>query len=79
MVSAKPMENAYAESLNGRLRDECLSGNWFLSLADARENIEAWRKDYNSARPHSSLRGLTPQEYAETATGLQLALVSMSG
>ena len=62
----KPMENAYAESLIGKLRDECLSGNWFLSLADAREIIEAWRRDYNDTRPHSSLGGLTPHEYAET-------------
>jgi putative transposase len=42
------------------MRDNCLSGNWFLSLADAREIIEGWRKDYNSARPRSSLGGLTP-------------------
>ncbi|NLE44521.1 MAG: IS3 family transposase, partial [Chloroflexi bacterium] len=75
----KPMENAYAESLIGKLRDECLSGNWFLSLTDAREIIEAWRKDYNGARPHSSLGGLTPHEYAETTSGLQLALVSTVG
>jgi putative transposase len=75
----KPMENGYAESLIGKLRDECLSGNWFLSLADAREIIEAWRKDYNGARPHSSLGGLTPHEYAETTTGLQLALASTTG
>ena len=75
----KPMENAYAESLSGKLRDECLSGNWFLSLADARDIIETWRQDYNSARPHSSLGGLTPHEYAETTSGLQLALVSTAG
>ncbi len=75
----KPMENAYAESLIGKLRDECLSGNWFLSLADAREIIEAWRKDYNGARSHSSLGGLTPREYAEATSGLQLALVSSAG
>lgn len=75
----KPMENAYAESLIGKLRDGCLSGNWFLSLADAREIIEAWRKDYNGARPHSSLGGLTPQECAETTSGLRLALVATAG
>jgi len=75
----RPIENAYAESLIGRLRDECLSGNWFLSLADAREIIEAWRKDYNSARPHSSLGGLTPHEFIETTAGLQLELVSTAG
>ncbi len=60
----KPIENAYAESFLGRLRDECLNENWFLSMNHAREVIESWRKDYNGARPHSSLGGLTPQEYA---------------
>ena len=52
----KPMENAYAESLIGKLRDECLSGNRFLSLTDAREIIEGWRKDYNSAAAQLSWR-----------------------
>jgi putative transposase len=61
----KPIENAFAESFNGRLRDECLNENWFLSLKHAREVIEAWRTDYNEVRPHSSLEGLTPQEYLE--------------
>jgi putative transposase len=59
----KPIENAYIESFNGRFRDECLNENWFLSLKHAREVIEGWRKDYNEARPHGSLNGLTPQEY----------------
>ena len=77
--AGKPMENAYAESLNGRLRDECLSGNWFLSLADARDVIEAWRKDYNSVRPHTSLGGLTPQEFIDTTERLQSALVLTMG
>ena len=61
----KPVENAIAESFNGRLRDECLNDNWFLSVKHAREIIEAWRKDYNIARPHSSLGGLAPQEFME--------------
>jgi len=65
----KPIENAYAESFNGRFRDECLNTNWFLSLKHAREIIEEWRKDYNEVRPHSSLKGATPKEYAETAVG----------
>ena len=60
----KPIENAYAESFNGRLRDECLNTNWFLSLKHARNIIEEWRKDYNEVRPHSSLKGFTPKEYA---------------
>ncbi len=66
----KPIENAYAESFNGRLRDECLNTNWFISLKQAREIIEGWREDYNRVRPHSSLNNLTPTEYANAATGL---------
>ena len=60
----KPIENAYAESFIGRLRDECLNENWFISLKNAREIIESWRMDYNGDRPHTSLGGLTPLEYA---------------
>ena len=60
----KPNENAYAESFNGRFRDECLNTNWFISLKHARAVIEEWRKDYNEVRPHSSLKGATPKEYA---------------
>lgn len=61
----KPMQNAYIESFNGKLRDECLNENWFLSLAEAKEIIERWRFDYNHARPHSSLKGLTPQQFLD--------------
>jgi putative transposase len=61
----KPVENAYIESFNGRLRDECLNQHWFLTLADARRIVQEWRADYNSNRPHSGLRGLTPAEFAE--------------
>lgn len=60
----KPIENAYIESFNGRFRDECLNTNWFISLKQARAIIEEWRKDYNEVRPHSSLKGFTPKEYA---------------
>ena len=63
----KPVENAYAESFIGRLRDECLNENWFVTLKDARETIEAWRIDYNESRPHSSLQYLSPMEYAKNA------------
>ena len=66
----KPVENAFAESFNGRLRDECLNINWFLSLKHAREVIEAWRIDYVEVRPHGALKGQTPKEYAEAAAGL---------
>jgi putative transposase len=61
----KPVENAYIESFNGRLRQECLEENWFLSLDDAKIKIEAWRKDYNEHRPHSSLGDETPPRFAE--------------
>lgn len=60
----KPVQNAFAESFNGRLRDECLNDNWFISLSDARETIEAWRVDYNQVRPHSSLADRTPDQFA---------------
>jgi len=62
----KPVQNAFVESFNGRLRDECLNDSWFVSLVDAQETIEAYRIDYNGHRPHSSLNGLTPNEYAAT-------------
>jgi len=59
----KPIENAYIESFNGRLRDECLNDQIYETLDDAREKIEMWREDYNGCRPHSSLGDLTPSEY----------------
>jgi len=57
-----PVQNAYIESFNGKLRDECLSVHWFESLDEAKEKIEAWRLDYNESRPHGSLGQLTPRE-----------------
>jgi putative transposase len=59
----KPIENAFVESFNGRLRDECLNTSWFLSLRHARDIIEDWRMDYNTVRPHSALGGLAPKEF----------------
>jgi putative transposase len=64
----KPVENAYIESFNGRLRDECLNENWFLTLEHARRIVEEWRIDYNTARPHSSLGNLTPEEFIRQET-----------
>lgn len=61
----KPIENAYIESFNGRLREECLNDQLFLSLEDAQRKLEAWRIDYNEARPHSSLGNRTPQEFVQ--------------
>ena len=64
------MENAFAESFNGRLRDECLNINWFISIKHAGEVIAIWRLDYNEVRPHSSLKGRSPKEYAEAVAAL---------
>lgn len=65
----KPVQNAFIESFNARLRDECLNEHWFLSLADARRIVESWRIDYNRSRPHSSLGNLTPEEYRKSLVG----------
>lgn len=61
----KPVDNAFIESFNGSFRDECLNVNWFMSIEDAKEKIENWRKDYNGFRPHSSLDDMTPDEFAK--------------
>jgi transposase InsO family protein len=63
-----PWENPFVESFNGRLRDELLSIEEFGSLTEAKIIIEDWRIEYNTYRPHSSLDGLTPTEYAQTIT-----------
>ena len=64
IAPGKPMQNGFVESFNGRLRDECLNEHLFTSLKGAREIIEDWRIDYNTNRPHTSLNGLTPTEFA---------------
>jgi len=60
----KPMQNGFVESFNGRLSDECLNEHLFDTLKQVREIIEEWRIDHNTNRPHSSLNGLTPTEFA---------------
>ncbi len=60
----KPTDNGLIEAFNGRLRAECLNENWFMSLDDAREKVEAWRRHYNEDRPHSALGSLSPREFA---------------
>ena len=65
IAPGKPMQNAFAESFIGRLRDECLNEHLFRSVRHAREIVEEWRIDYNHARPHTSLQGLTPAEFAK--------------
>ena len=67
IAPGKPQQNGFTESLNGKLRDECLNEHWFSTLAEARNLIEAWRQDYNHVRPHSSLNYMTPAEYAAKA------------
>lgn len=60
----KPTDNAFIESFNGSLRDECLNTHWFSSIEDTKVKLEAWRMDYNENRPHRSLNNQTPNEYA---------------
>ena len=62
------------ESFKGKFRDECLNEHWFVSLADAKTTIEAWRVDYNSVRPHSSLAGRTPTQFAAITEGARRLL-----
>ena len=64
IAPGKPMQNGFVESLNGRFRDECLNEHMFRNLPTARRLIEEWRMDYNAHRPHTSLGGLTPNEFA---------------
>jgi putative transposase len=53
-------DNPFIEAFNGRLRAECLNAHWFLTLADAREKLEAWRRDYNEVRPHGAIGNMVP-------------------
>jgi len=62
----KPWQNGANESFNGKFRDECLGMQWFKNRIDAKVVIEDWRRSYNEVRPHSSLKNLTPSEYAQT-------------
>ena len=61
----KPNQNAYVESFNGRLRDECLNEHWFMSFGQAHETIETSLLDYNAVRPHSALGDVPPQEFEQ--------------
>jgi putative transposase len=62
----KPTDNAFIESFNGKVRQECLNQHWFLSLADAKTKLSSWREDYNHNRPHSSLNYLSPEEFTKS-------------
>ena len=59
----RPTDNAFIETFNGSLRDECFNLHWFTTLAEAKVIVEAWRRDYNESRPHMALGHRTPQEY----------------
>ncbi len=71
----KPSQNGFIESFNGKMRDECLRGNCFSSLDDARSIVETWRKDYNKCRPHSSLGNSTPEAFINSFLGKNRARV----
>lgn len=62
----KPSDNAFIESFDGRVRQECLNENWFLSLEDAREKVETWWQEYNNERPRSALGQMAPAQFAMT-------------
>ncbi len=61
----KPNQNAYVESFNSRLRDECLNEHWFTALLHARTEIERWRREYNEERPKNAIGGMTSVDYAK--------------
>ena len=79
IAPGKPIQNAFIESFNGRLRDELLNETLFPSLSHVRATVASWRADYNLNRPHSRLGWLTPAEYADTFNPRRdLALRSMA-
>ena len=71
----KPNQNAYVESFNGRLRDECLNEHWFTSLAHAKTMIAIWTREYNEERPKPGLGGLTPAAYAKQLAAKAVILI----
>ena len=72
IAPGKPTQNAFVESFNGRLRDELLNETLFTSLAHARAALAAWKDDYNTVRPHSSISNLPPAIYAKlSASAMQ--------
>ncbi len=77
IVPGKPMQNAFLESFNGKLRDECLNEHIFGNLAEARKIIETWRIDYNTQRPHTSLGGLAPAVYANLNRAMRPAALEL--
>ena len=62
----KPTDNAFIEAFNGRFRAECLNTHWFLTLAEAREKLEVWRRYYNEVRPHGAIGNVSPADLLKT-------------
>ena len=75
ITPGKPQQNGFTESLNGKIRDECLNEHLFRSLNHARAILEAWRQDYNYVRPHSSLNYQTPMEFLAKINGMMDASI----
>ena len=75
----KPTDNAFIEAFNGRLRAECLNAHWFLTLADAREKLEDWRKYYNEDRPHGAIGNKPPVSLMTSRRRIQPAGVTKVG
>ena len=75
----KPTDNAYVESFNGTLRAECLDVHWFATLTEAKQLIEAWRREYNESRPHRSLGERTPNDLLHNCRRLTLELLQKEG
>jgi hypothetical protein len=67
LTARKPTDNAFIEAFNGRLRAECLNAHWILTLADAREKLEDWRKYYNEDRPHGAIGNKPPLSFMTPA------------
>ena len=74
----KPIQNAFVESFNDKLRAECLNSHWFLDLQDARRRLENWRREYNERRPHRSLGKVPPAEFARRSRELRSATPALS-
>src|SRR2546421_6756351 len=78
-LPGKPTDNAFVESFNGRLRDECLNEHWFLTLADARRLIEDWRGGYKPRPPHRPPRNLSPPPYCRLLEGTPIKPLEPAG
>jgi len=80
MLCTRSSHNAFVVSFNETFRKECLNAHWFTSLADAKERIEAWRREYNESRPHRALGERSSAEFAcQPRTSQELAEVGVAG